>query len=88
MCAGTAETSTTVTVPVPLQHNHVVGRDEGSGVFINANPHGKGVVAKRRQQASQSVSLTKVLVDDETIGQTRAGAKDTIPALRVPPVVP
>src|ERR1700674_4267232 len=43
---------------------------EGGCVFIETDAYGKRVVSQRGDQTAQAVTLTEVLVNDETIGES------------------
>ena len=54
--------------------NRVIGRDERGGVFIDAESERKRIVCQRGEQTPQPIALTKVLIDDHSVGEPEAGA--------------
>src|SRR5580658_6911415 len=52
--------------------DHLVGADEGGGVFVESDADRERVVGQRRQQPSQPVALAEVLVDDEAVGESES----------------
>ncbi|MDZ7631517.1 MAG: hypothetical protein U5K74_09255 [Gemmatimonadaceae bacterium] len=56
--------------------HHLVRSDEGGGVLVEAEPDGERVEGERREQASESIALAEVLVDDDVAGEAEAGRHD------------
>src|SRR5258708_20736849 len=54
-----------------LDFDGLVRADEGGCVFIETDAYGKRVVGQRGDQTAQAVTVTEVLVNDETIGESQ-----------------
>src|SRR6516162_6968225 len=56
-----------------LDLHHLVRPDEDRRVLVEPDAHCKGVVGDRGEEPAEAIALAKMLIDDETVGESQAG---------------
>src|SRR6516162_2590571 len=56
-----------------LDLHHLVRPDEDRRVLVEPGAHCKGVVGDRGEEPAEAIALAKMLIDDETVGESQAG---------------